>query len=158
MENIESLKQTLEGFDPSVLLPDLSTLPGKVELALRIACLIGPLILLGLGLLYFLAPAKEANYTFGYRTHRGMASVESWRFTQKLAGITWSVLGLVLAVVMAVLCSGFHGMEMEAMILKALRYVLWEIGLLVACAIGIWVTVMVVFDRNGCRRDWNRKE
>ena len=81
-----------------------------------------------------------------------MASVESWQFTQKLAGIAWAALGLTLAVVMAVLCSGFRGVPVMDMVNTAIRYLLWEIGLLILCNLGIWITVLAVFDRQGCRR------
>lgn len=151
--DIASLKDILNNFDPTAFLPDLSTLPGKVELAARIAVLIGPLVLLGLGLLYFLAPPKEANYTFGFRTHRGMASVEAWQFTQKVAGIAWSVLGLGLAIVMAILCSGFRNLEVMDMVTKAAIYILWEIGLLILCGIVIRILVVVFFDGKGSRRE-----
>ncbi len=151
--DIDALKSLLNNFNPQALLPDLSSMTGRVALALRIACLIGPLVMLVLGLLYYLTPAKEANYSFGYRTHRGMASVESWRFTQKLAGICWSCLGLLLTVIMLVLCGGFQKMEITDMVSRAFVYVLWEIGLLIVCGIAIWVTVIVLFDRQGVRRN-----
>lgn len=150
--DIKSLKSLLSDFDPEKLLPDLSTVAGKAETILRIGCLIGPIVMLVLGLMYlFLAP-KEANYKFGYRTHRGMASVESWQFTQKLAGIVWSAAGLVLSILMLILCGSFRGLEVTAMVTRGIWYLVAEVIVLILCALGIWITVMVFFDRDGYRR------
>ena len=150
--NIDSLKSFLSDFNPANYLPDLSGTLGKVELVLRIAVLIGPLLVLGLGLLYLLSPPKEANYSFGFRTHRGMASVEAWQFTQRLAGMVWSVLGLVLTIVMAVLCNGFRGMEILDMLCRAMICVLWELGLVLISWLCVSVMVVIFFDRKGVRR------
>lgn len=155
--DIDSLKALLSDFDLAKFLPDLTSTLGKVELILRIAVLAGPLILLVLGLLYLFAPAKEANYTFGFRTFWGMSSVESWLFTQRLAGIVWGGLGLVLTVVMAVVCNGYRGMELVPMLGSAVLCILWEIGLTVMSWLCIAVTVVFFFDRKGVRRKKNTK-
>lgn len=150
--NLDNLKSLMNNFDLANFLPDLGTTLGKVELVVRIAVLIGPLVLLGMGLAYFLIPAKEANYTFGFRTRRAMASVEAWCFTQRLAGIVWSVLGIVLTVVMAILASSLRGMDVMAMLTRGLRCLIWEIALTALSAFAIWVMVLIFFDRKGVRR------
>ena len=48
--SIEDIKQIMDGFDPAALLPDLSTLEGKAELICRIAVLVGPVLLLAVGI------------------------------------------------------------------------------------------------------------
>ena len=101
-----TLPELMEDFDLKNYLPKLDTLWGTVELLIRIFVMAGPLILLGLGLWYFLAPPKEANHRAGFRTLWGMGSVEAWRFTQKVAGIAFSVVGFVLTVIMAIICNG----------------------------------------------------
>ena len=150
---MEALKALLNDFDPSVLLPDLGSLSGHLAGILRVALLAAPLILLGLGLLYFLASPREANYKLGFRCRRGMASVESWRFTQRLAGIVWSVLGLVLCIVMAVLAAKFKSMDAEAMAEMAVSCLLWELGLVLLSIIGVNAAVIILFDRDGVRRE-----
>ena len=149
---MEKLKSLLENLDLTKIMPDLGTYLGKLELAARIAVMAAPLVLLGLGLWYFLAPPKEANYKVGYRCFWGMSSVEAWQFTQRLAGIVWGILGLVLCIVMAILSSRFRGMGAEAMVWAAVKCVLWELGLVVASVLGINATVIVFFDRKGERR------
>ncbi len=148
----ESVTKFLDDFDISKLLPDLSTMLGKVDLVLRILVLLAPLVILALGLLYFLTPPKEANHSFGYRFYWGMSSVESWRFTQKLAGAVWSVMGFVMLLVMALLCSRFQGMEAMAMVSLAVKYLFWELILIAVSCIVIDVMVIIFFDSKGNRR------
>ncbi len=148
----DSVTKFLDDFDISKLLPDLGTMLGKVDLVLRILVLLAPLVILALGLLYFLTPPKEANHSFGYRFYWGMSSVECWRFTQKLAGAVWSVLGFVLLLVMALLCSRFKGMEAMPMVNLAVKYLFWELILIAVSCIAIDVVVMVLFDSKGVRR------
>lgn len=98
--DIEALKKAFEDFDLATLLPNLDSIFGKITLICRICVLVGPILLLVLGLSYlFLAP-KEANYYLGYRCYYGMGSVHAWRFTQRIAGMVLGGLGLVLTVVM----------------------------------------------------------
>ena len=149
---IDFVKSLLTDFDPTALLPDLGKLFENLELILRIAVLIGPLCLLGFGLCYLLTPAKEANHSYGFRCYWGMSSVEVWQFTQRLAGLVWTGLGLVMTIVMAIICNGYREMAQEAMIYSAITAILWELGLIVASIIAINITVIVLFDRKGYRR------
>ena len=48
--SIDSIKELMDGFDPAALLPELDTVFGKLELVCRIAVMIGPVLLLLLGL------------------------------------------------------------------------------------------------------------
>ena len=150
---MEALKSLLNDFDPTVLLPDLNNLGRHLVGLLRISLLAAPLILLGLGLLYFFAVPREANYRLGFRCRRGMASEEAWRFTQRLAGLIWSVLGLVLCIIMAILATRFRSMDAEAMASMAVSCLLWELGLVLLSVIGINAAVILLFDRDGTRRE-----
>ena len=82
--------------------------------------------------------------------------VEVWQFTQRLAGMVWTVLGLVLSIAMAVVCSGFRELARDAMIFSAMRAVLWELALVVVSILAIDITVVALFDRKGYRRRRNR--
>ena len=93
---VERLKTLINEFDPAAFIPEVGSIIGWVELFARVCVMVAPVIMLVLGLIYLLVPPKEANHTLGYRFYFGMGSVEAWRFTQKLAGICWSALGLVL--------------------------------------------------------------
>ena len=149
---IESIKELMDGFDPASLLPELSTVFGKVELACRILVMVGPVLLLALGLVYLLLTPKEANHHIGYRCYFGMGSVSAWRFTQRLAGIVFGALGLILTIVMFLNISSFREMAMEDMVWKAARCLLWEAGLALAAHVGLWITTAILFDRKGYPR------
>lgn len=155
LESFEDIKTLMDNFDPATLLPDLSTLAGKVELITRIAVLIGPIVLLVMGLMYLLLSPKEANYYFGYRCYFGMGSVEAWRFTQRLAGIVWGVLGLALTGIMFLLTSGLAGKEVMDIISSGVTWILWEIGLALVSCLVINLIVMLRFNRKGELRGRN---
>lgn len=147
--DIESIKELMDAFDPASLLPQLETVFEKVLLACRIAVMAGPVVLLFMGLVYLFFTPKEANHYIGYRCYYGMGSVQAWRFTQRLAGIVFGVLGLVLTVVMLFVTNGFAGMEIMDMVWKAVTCLLWEAGLTILATLGVNFIVFSGFDRNG---------
>lgn len=149
---MDALKSLFSDFDLGSLIPDLNTVLGWVDLLMRIAVMAGPLLLLGFGLVYLFAPPKEANHSLGYRFWWGMSSLEAWRFTQRLAGMVWSVLGLVLTVIMALICNGFSRMQTMDMAWTAVTCLGWELGLTAVACVAINVVVILVFDRDGYRR------
>ena len=150
--DLDSLKSLFEGFDIAAFLPELTTILGWVETLLRLAVMAAPLLLLGFGLLYLLAPPKEANYSLGFRCWWGMSSLDAWQFTQKIAGMIWSVLGLILTVVMALICNAFRRMEPMDMVWTAVKCLGWELGLTLVATLAVNVIVIVVFDKEGYRR------
>ena len=154
--SIDSIKELMDGFDPAALLPELDTVFGKIELVCRIAVMIGPVLLILLGLTYlFLAP-KEANHYLGYRCYFGMGSVQAWRFTQKFSGIVLGVLGLVLTAVMVFMMMSFRGMAVEAMVWRAVKCLIWEAALALLANLAINGTVFFLFDSNGDFRSKKR--
>ena len=58
---IDDFKSLMDDFELASLLPELDAILGKLALLARIAVLIGPVMLLVMGLLYFFASPKEAN-------------------------------------------------------------------------------------------------
>ena len=154
--SIDSIKELMDGFDPAALLPELDTVFGKIELVCRIAVMIGPVLLILLGLTYlFLAP-KEANHYLGYRCYFGMGSVQAWRFTQKFSGIVLGVLGLVLTAVMVFMMMSFRGMEVEAMLWRAVKCLIWEAALALLANLAIQAAAFFLFDANGDYRSKRR--
>ena len=147
--NIEDLKSLMDAFDPASLLPELDSVLDTVLYAVRIATLVGPVVLLLLGLGYLIFAPKEANYYFGYRCTFGMGSVEAWRFTQRLAGLIWGVLGLGMSFVMVSLTGGMQEMALNDALWAAVKYVLWEVGIVVASTVVINTIVMIRFTYSG---------
>ena len=147
--SIESIKELMDGFDPAALLPDLSTALGKVELICRVAVLVGPILILALGIAYLLLSPKEANYYFGYRCYFGMGSVQAWRFSQRIAGLTFAGLGLVLTVIMLLISGGFSGMAAMDMAWKAVWCLVWEAALVLLATLVINGLCMFFFNAKG---------
>ena len=152
-ESFEDIKVLMDNFDPATLLPDLSSMVGKVEFITRIAVLAGPILLLVMGILYFFVSPKEANYHFGYRCYFGMGSEEAWRFTQRLAGLVWGGLGLVLTLVMLIVSIGFRGDPIMDIIGTGVKCLIWEIVLAALSALAINITAMIRYDRKGMPRE-----
>ena len=147
--DIESIKELMDGFDPATLLPDLSGLFGSLETVCRWAVMIGPVVLLVMGLLYLFLSPKEANYYFGYRTYFGMGSVHAWRFTQRIAGITLGGLGLILTVVMLIISGSFGSMDVMDMVWRAVSCLVWEAVLALLANVAIGLAAFALFDRKG---------
>ena len=151
-ESFEDIKVLMDNFDPASLLPDLSSMTGIVATVTRLAVLTGPIVLLIMGLLYFFAAPKEANYRFGYRCYFGMGSEEAWRFTQRVAGILWAALGLVLSLLMLFITGGYGSKEIVDVIGSGLKCLIWEVVLTALSCLAINVAVMLRYDRKGLRR------
>ena len=149
---IETLKKLVNEFDLANFIPEVDSILGWVETLVRIFVLAAPICILAFGLFFLFLPPKEANHSAGYRTYFGMGSVDAWRFTQFLAGVVWSGVGLILTVVMLIVVNGYRNMEMMDMVNNAVVCVLWEIGSIVVSCLGINITAAVVFDRKGNRR------
>ena len=154
--SFDSIKELMDGFDPASLLPELDTVFGKIELVCRIAVMVGPVLLIALGPTYLLLSPKEANHHLGYRCYFGMGSVQAWRFTQKFSGVVLGVLGLILTAVMVFMMMSFRGMEMEAMLWRAVKCLIWEAVLALLANLAIHAAAFFLFDANGDYRSKRR--
>ena len=138
--------------DFAALVPEMDKLLGTVRLLLSFLMLAGPLAMLILGVLYlFLAP-PEANYKFGFRTYFGMGSVEAWKFSQKIAGLAYAGLGLILLIVMLIITIGFGGKDSYQIASTALVSLLWQAGLVLLARLVVGVLCAVFFTAKGERR------
>ncbi len=147
--NIDSIKEIMDGIDPGAILPDLSTLFGRVEVICKIAVLVGPIVLLIMGLAYLFLSPKEANHYFGYQCYYGMGSIQAWRFTQRLSGIVMGGLGLILTVTMYFISAKFPGMNAMELAGKAVSCLVWEAVLIALAMGGINLTAFLLFNRKG---------
>lgn len=138
--------------DPAALLPDLAVVFEKLVKLIRLAVYAGPVTLIVLGLIYYFLAPKEANHHLGFRCWWGMSSVEVWQFTQKLAGIVWGALGLILALVAVFSTGGYSTMGQQEMLMSAASLLLWQIGAVVVSIIAINVVLIVLFDSKGYKR------
>ena len=147
--DIESIKSLMDGFDPAALLPDLSDLFGSLATLCRFAVMIGPVVLLVLGLAYLFLSPREANYYFGYRCYFGMGSVQAWRFTQRIAGMLFGGVGLILTIVMYVISGGFAEMDVTDMVWKAAGCLAWQAVIALVLTFLVNFLAFFFFDAKG---------
>jgi hypothetical protein len=152
---MEDLKTAVDGFDITALIPSLEDLLGALVPLMRILVLVGPLVLLGLGLYYFFAAPREANHRAGYRFRYAMSRVGVWRFTQRLAGLVYGPLGLVLTIVMAVISIFFGGMEPPELVWVAAKCIVWQAALAGVATLAVNIIVIICYDGEGnLRKDF----
>ena len=146
---IESLIQLVNEFDFAKIMPELDSVMGWIDLFVRICVLAAPVAALFFGLWWLILPPKEANHHVGYRCYFGMGSVDAWRFTQKIAGILFTVLGVALLVISLLVSNRFPDMEPSLMLDKAVLCILWQIGITAVLSLMINLIVALRYDRNG---------
>lgn len=132
-----------------VFVPDLGSLITDLRYWLVFLMVVGPVALMLLGAYYLFMAPPEANHKAGYRTFYGMGSVSAWKFTQKLAGRTWIISGLVMLLVAIV---GFILMikaEVDRAVTIGLVVLIVEAIIALVAYIAIEVTVSGRYDENG---------
>lgn len=150
MDFISSL---LDGLDNiGNLVPALEKLLSSAQLWLTIVLLIGPVAMLILGVIYLFLPPKEANHHIGYRTYFGMGSVEAWLHTQKLAGIIYGGLGIILGIIMIIVSASLKNKDMMQAFTSAITWLFVQVGIVLLVYLGMFVYTAIVFDRHGNRR------
>ena len=150
--NLESIKEFFAGFETLPTLPDPGPLVEKADLIARLLVMAGPVVMVIMGLLYLFAAPQEANHHFGYRCYFGMGSEQAWRYTQRIAGYTWSGLGLVLTVAMLLVTAKFAQQELFEVLTTAVVCVVLEALLLLLASIVIRTIVAARYNRHGERR------
>lgn len=151
--DLDTVKHLLDGVDPATLLPDVSTVVGKVQLVCTLAILVAPLVMLVLGIAYLFFAPKEANYYFGYRTAFGMGSVSAWRRTQRLAGLVFSILGLLLTIVMLLVSLTLPSRAPMDMVWLAVKCLLWQGALALLSKATINGLTMLRYNYRGTKRN-----
>ena len=146
---IDRLASIVTNFDMSYIIPELDTLLGWVDLAARLSVIVGPALMLVLGILYYFLPPQEANHRFGYRFYWGMGSVPAWQFTQRIAGVTWMAMGLVLALIMFIVSLIFGALTIEETVSTAVICLLIQLVLMGGLCLAIDAVVMLRYNRKG---------
>ena len=149
---LEKVTGIFAGLENGPVSPDTGALIEKSTAIAKVLVIAGPVIMLILGLLYLFAAPREANHHFGYRCYFGMGSEQAWRFTQRIAGMTWIALGSILTVAMLIVTGRFPGQDVLEMLTTAGTCVVVEALVLLIATIAIRITVAAVFDRHGDRR------
>lgn len=142
----------LFNMDFTALVPNLNTMLGLIRFLLSLLLLAGPISMLILAFLYLFMAPPEANYKFGFRTYFGMGSVEAWRFSQRMAGIAYGGLGLLLLVIAILVDLSFIGANTYQVASRAMVCLLWQVGLVAAARLAVSILCAVFFTADGSRR------
>ena len=146
---MDKLLSLFDNFDLAKLLPDLQKVFSDIRTWAGLLVLIGPLVLLGVGLYYMFLTPREANHRTGFRTPFGMGSVSAWRFTQRIAGLAYAGLGLILLIVMLIWKATWSGLDILPYVTKAAVALIVQ-GVLVALAwLGLNIVPAIFFKWNG---------
>ena len=149
---MDKIMEILGGFDIAKILPEVNFTVGLIVLLSRIVTFFIPLLILGLGLVYFLKPLAEANHTFGYRTYFGMGSVEAWQFSQRIGGLVYIILGGVMTlgalVAFILLLKG----SIPTVLTGCAACVVVELILVALTVLTLNIIISVRYDRDGYRR------
>ena len=156
--DFKSIKELMDGFDPAALLPEIDSIVGKVQVLCSLAILAAPVIMLCMGIAYLFFAPREANYYFGYRTAFGMGSVSAWRHTQKVAGLIFGGLGLILTILMLMICLTLSSRQAMDMVWLAVKCLIWEGVLGLIAKFSINSITMYTYDYNGNKRRKARKK
>ena len=144
--------EILGGFDIAKILPEVNATVGFIVLLARLVTFFVPLLILGLGLAYFLKPTPEANHTFGYRTYFGMGSLEAWQFSQRIGGLVYIILGgamtLGALITFVVLLKG----SIPTILTGCAICAVVELILVVLTTLTLNIIISVRYDRDGYRR------
>ena len=150
MEKITELLEKLENLGD--LIPKLDTLTDWIQWLISLAVRVGPVCILGLGLIYMLIPPKEANRRFGYRTYFGMGSVMAWIFTQRVAGAIMTLFGAILTIIALLSVKKLAGMDLMDMSYRAFSIVKGQVICILIIYLFMFLLTAVMFDRKGyCR-------
>ena len=156
--DFKSIKELMDGFDPAALLPEIDSIVGKVQVLCSLAILAAPIIMLCMGIAYLFFAPREANYYFGYRTAFGMGSVSAWRHTQKVAGLIFGGLGLILTILMLMICLTLSSRQAMDMVWLAVKCLIWEGVLGLIAKFSINSIALYTYDYNGNKRRKARKK
>lgn len=148
---MDAILSFLKEFEIAKLLPEIDSFVIGLAWYTRLAILLGPLLMLGLGLWYHYKPSAEPGYAIGFLGNSVMGSAESWAFAQRFAGVTWMVVGGGMAALMLVLSILFVIMSPIVMITVALICIILEFGLILATQIYVNRHVLKYYDKEGNR-------
>ena len=153
--DMDFLKSLISDFDLMSILPDLVDVLDWIIKGVNLALIIGPVLLAVLGLWYLLLPTREANYVLGYRFFWGMGSVKAWKFTQRLAGLVWFILGSYMANQAYENRASLESLETLDMMYKIIELIIKQVSFVVLSILAINVVIFLIFNFKGnVRRPW----
>ena len=138
-----------EEMDLTKYLPDISAMQDSLVPWMRFFVILGPMIMLLLGLYYFFLSPKEVSHDAGYRFRYAMSQTGVWQTAQRLAGLAYGSAGLVLTVLMLVLSFGFSHRTPPSLVWFAVKCIFWEVILTVVVTLAVNIFIVMKFDHKG---------
>jgi hypothetical protein len=146
MDDILSL---LQDFDVANFLPEPGKFLNSLEGWVRLIVLIGPLVLLCIGLWNRYVSAPTPGNRLGFWIVGGVGSMKAWHFAQKLCQMAYLVLGGGLSALMLLISLFFNAKKGMVMINLALICVILEFIVIVGAWILINMLVRKAYDKEG---------
>ena len=134
------------------IIPPLDSLVKDMRLWMSIGLILGPILFIGMGLFYLYLAPPEANHKLGYRTYFGMGSVAAWKFTQKLAGMVWGGVGILLELVAIIGCIIMITQSPTDASSTAFVIAVIEANVAFFAFLAVEIVVLIRYDINGSRR------
>ena len=149
---MDKLMSIFEGLNLGGLkdkLPSVESLVSGLAGWSRFLVLIGPLLMLALGIFYMFFAPKEANHALGYRFFYAKSRVCVWQFAQRLGGLVYAVVGGILFIVMLIISFRFGRLAAPDLVWLAVKCVMWEIALVLISTLAVNVVIVVLYDFKG---------
>jgi hypothetical protein len=138
--------------DLGALIPEMPVFLQMMRTLMALALVAGPITMMIQAAVYLFKPAPEANFTRGYRTYYGMGSTEAWTFSQKIAGLAFGGLGVLLLLAMFIVILCFRNKTLMWVAITVMICMIVQVVLLAAARITIAILCGKFFDKDGLRR------
>jgi uncharacterized membrane protein len=142
------LTSLFRDFDIAEYLPTIDTLFGKMSSWCWLFIMIAPVLLLLFGLKFFFLPAKTPE-GIGFRNYFVTGTNESWQFAQRIAGLSWMVVGGLLVIVGLIMGTFLGAMEPIKMMTTVIVYLCVQLVLVILLYIAVIAVTLKFYDRNG---------
>lgn len=119
---------------------------------LFLANLIVPLMMILAGLFMWKSCPETINRMMGYRTKWSMKSIETWKFAHENCGKRWTLIGVILIVVAAVvqlIIISKTGLDLEMLVMI---FTFSELGVMLLSIIPTEIALRKTFNEDGTRK------
>ena len=137
---MDKIMSFLKNFELGDVLPDASTITNQMRTWLTVFMLIGPVLLIILGVWFYFFPRKLMNDEMGFCGLFRTKHKKAWQYSQALSGLCYGILGIVLLIIYGIMCLGFGDLSTEVMAMRTVVCVSIEVALVFI----IWVVVQVL--------------
>ena len=146
---MDAITGFLEEFDFAKLLPELGKFLSGLRFWIGFVMLLGPVVLLICGLRYYYRPVQIPDRKRGYYLPCAMYTKAAWKFTQRTAGVVWSIAGGAMAVIGLLICLILIKANEMTLVTVAVIWMILEVVAVLVSNMMIRRKVNSCFDRDG---------